>query len=253
MILLLDLGNSKVKWGVADNGEVFALGSADYNDSLVTRLGSSLREYAARVDSVAGVSVVSAEKRIAVEQEVQLHCQLRVSWFHSVSEARGVQNSYASPASLGADRWAALIAARGLAPQGACIMDVGTALTVDGLDERGKHLGGAIFPGADALLSALGSSTAQIDFARGGEVPAIPAASTREGVLGGVFHGFNYVANGLSAEIASICPEGSAMFVTGGGACGVLPFLSRDDWQYREHMVIEGVARLVRGVDCPSP
>ena len=77
----------------------------------------------------------------------------------------GVKNLYRKPEQLGADRWAALIGARGLTGSAACVVDAGTAVTVEALSAKGEFLGGAIFPGLHLLRLSNGPTLAFKDIA----------------------------------------------------------------------------------------
>jgi len=76
--------------------------------------------------------------------------------------AGGVRNAYSQPAQLGVDRWLAVIGAHALERGAVCVVSVGTALTIDGIDAGGRHLGGLIVPGPDLMISSLLHGTSDI-------------------------------------------------------------------------------------------
>ena len=248
MILLLDLGNSKVKLGFWGDKEFGFLGTTNYDGSIKPLVEQAIKKIPDYFHRAVGVSVTTAGNQHLIEQTVKDFLGLSVEWLSPVGEACGVVNGYDNPCQLGADRWAALIAARELAPNGACILDVGTAITVDGLDEKGVHLGGVIFPGRDALLAAMCSSVAGVNIENQCEIAKLPAFNTKDAVVGGVSYGITEAVKGLCERMVAICPQGSRRLVTGGGGRAMIAALSGDSWEYREGLVMEGVARMARGL-----
>jgi type III pantothenate kinase len=172
---------------------------------------------------------------------------LGVDWFYPVAQACGVINGYDDPEQLGADRWAALIAARSMAIQGACIMDVGTAISIDGLDGQGVHLGGVIFPGTELLRNVVRDSLARVSISNQFcETSRIPARNTNDAVTAGINYGIGEVVKGLGKRMAAVCPQGSRMMVTGGGSSAFLPSIADDGWELCEDLVLIGVARIAQ-------
>src|SRR5208337_55868 len=90
-------------------------------------------------------------------------------WVRSDARAAGIRNAYHEPWRLGVDRWVALIGARDFFPGHALlIVSVGTAMTIDLLDARGRHRGGLITPGPRLMIDALLERTAGIRRRAGG-------------------------------------------------------------------------------------
>lgn len=247
MILLLDLGNSRIKWGYCHAGDVYLLGRGEYSHSTISELCQSIDKNADCIESVAGVSVTSRERQEWVESIINERLELGLDWFCPVAQACGVINGYDDPKQLGADRWAVLIAARSMASQGACIMDVGTAITIDGLDGQGMHLGGVIFPGTALLRNVVRDSLAGVRISSQDEESSrIPARNTNDAVTAGIYYGIGEVVKGLGKRMAAVCPQGSRKMVTGGGASGLIHILANDGWELCEDLVLMGVARIAQ-------
>ncbi len=153
MRLFLDVGNSRIKWRHAQMG-----GSAVADDLAV--LEAQWRGLSTPgIGAVFGSSVRGKAQMQAIDQLCQDCFRTGVRWQVSRAEALGVRNAYANPASLGVDRWLALLAAHASFPGRDCIVvDAGTAITVDLLDAAGDHRGGLIMPGARTILSSLGKA-----------------------------------------------------------------------------------------------
>ncbi len=160
MLLLIDIGNSRFKWQAKQGGLQGAMFHAEQE------LGAYLSEYWSKLDNVTacwGCSVVNSRARDKLDKWCNHSWGFTVNWVESSAQLLGVQNLYAEPETLGCDRWVALIAARSKYPdQAVCIIDAGTAITVDALSHTGKFLGGTIIPGNALLRQALGHNTAQV-------------------------------------------------------------------------------------------
>jgi type III pantothenate kinase len=164
MILAIDAGNTRTKWGVFDaSGEMAAQGAVA--NSQLGRLVQDSAAWAgcrrAVVSNVAG-EVVDQQLRTLFEAR-----QLPVRWVRSEAAACGVINNYARPEQLGTDRWAALVAAWNRYRQPCVVATAGTALTVDALSAQGEFLGGLILPGRALMHESLAAGTAALSIGQG--------------------------------------------------------------------------------------
>jgi type III pantothenate kinase len=159
--LLFDAGNSRLKWALVRDGRLGRQEACTHED--FPRFAGWLRR-APGVERVIGVNVAGAglEKKL----RSALHAADRPSpqFILSSAVAAGVKNGYAQPLQLGADRWAGLIAAwhRAGCYRTVCAASIGTAITLDFVDQDGYHRGGLIAPGPSLMLDALLNRTADI-------------------------------------------------------------------------------------------
>ncbi len=169
--------------------------------------------------------------------------------------AFGVVNAYPAPERLGSDRWAALIAARRLSGQApVCIVDCGTALTIDAMDARGRHRGGLIVPGLRIMMSAVEEKTrglpATVQPAAADETAAPPvdllAADTQAALLGGAVYALVATIDRIVGDVGQSLGRDTRRFLTGGDAGHLRPLLGHD---YREvpELVFEGLALIAGG------
>lgn len=143
-MILLDCGNSLLKWQYLDQERLLASGGLRYDDNWTEVLASRLEGLPDK--SVYLTSVLDERRQQKLEQVLtRLHCESHR--FRSAATQLGVSSAYAEPGTLGDDRWVALLAAHQLAPQGCLVIDAGSAITLDLLRGDGQHLGGAIIPG----------------------------------------------------------------------------------------------------------
>lgn len=171
MLLLIDAGNTRVKWAVpaqdmfnkTDSQQARWLyeGSAEHGH-LSTLVGqwTGLSVTRVVIANVAGVALREALEGLLVQA---FGAHVAVTWFASVAQLCGVENGYKDPAQLGCDRFATLIGVRALFADQACVVATcGTATTVDTLTADGRFIGGMILPGLGMMATALSVNTAQL-------------------------------------------------------------------------------------------
>lgn len=158
MVLAIDAGNTRLKWGL-HGGEAW-LRQGWVPTMEAAALGDALRELPDLARIVA--ANVAGEGPGAVVDALAASHGLAVQWVCGRSAQCGVRSSYADPAALGPDRWAALIGARGLTAGACVVVNVGTTMTVDALNDEGLFLGGCIVPGFEIMRAALGRETANL-------------------------------------------------------------------------------------------
>jgi type III pantothenate kinase len=196
-ILAIDAGNTRIKWGLwADRGFI-AQGSI-----LTARAGelADALHMLARPQRAIGCSVTSAEVRAQIEQALA-PWSVVPEWVVSRREQCGVLSRYAVPEQLGADRWAALIGARGRHADACVVVNAGTAVTIDALTPAGEFLGGLILPGPELMAQALATGTAGLP-RQAGEFEAFPTSTANAiftGALQAACGAIERVERGLAA------------------------------------------------------
>ena len=163
MRLLIDAGNTRIKWAVAEGGAWLQSGALPVGQA------SELAHQFAGLYDIRQVCVSNVAGE-AVAQHIRNACaQFARPCFIAAQEAQcGVRNGYSTPSQLGSDRWAALIAAWHLV-RGAClVVNSGTATTVDALSAKGEFVGGLILPGVELMRHSLCDATVQLQAAEAG-------------------------------------------------------------------------------------
>lgn len=229
---LVDIGNTRVKWACGDGATLSDHGAFSYapdtlRDELQERWpGARPRELEqALIASVAGPEATGTVRDFIGETWSVKACE-------AVAEpARdGLRNGYADPASLGVDRWLAMLAAWRKYETSLCVVDCGTAVTVDivlheGQPLGGRHLGGHIYPGLATIRKALAMATGQIQ----ADDDAVPALAFGRSTPECVSNGYAFALSGLLREcIEKVRKEHDAELlavITGGGAEALPPSL----------------------------
>ncbi len=238
--LLVDLGNSRLKWARQAPGlwRTEAVALDDAMSSLLDRVWRDLET----PRKVVVCSVANPARRQALEQWAQARWSLAPLIVRTQTEQLGVKNLYRQPEQLGADRWAALIGARGLTSGAACVVDAGTAVTVDALSAQGEFLGGVVFPGLHLLRDSLVRGTAGISAATGNAADCL-ARSTADGVAAGTLHGLAGAVERLIEEYRRTLGEKMQVLLTGGDA-PELARLLRAAHTPAPDLVLKGLARI---------
>jgi type III pantothenate kinase len=164
--LVIDIGNSRLKWGLYDSVDPDATLQAHGAVVLeeIDQLWSTVWHTLPRPEGMLGCVVAGDAIKRRVEEQLS-PWGFKPRWLVSSAFGGGVRNGYDHPHRLGADRWAALVGARHHAIRDgravpALVIMVGTAVTIDALDAQGCFLGGAIMPGFGLMLRALETGTA---------------------------------------------------------------------------------------------
>ncbi len=186
MILLLDLGNSRLKWAFAEtrleNGGDLAWEQANLRDPLRRHW-----RQAAAPSRVVGASVTGPQRRTLVEELLDELGWPRAEWLRSPASRGAWINAYPQPQGLGIDRCLAMLAALDAGQAPCVIASCGTALTIDALAGDGRHLGGQIVPGINAMMSALHDAVPGLPDARDGRCVAL-AHNTVDAMHSGAWH-----------------------------------------------------------------
>lgn len=219
MILLVDAGNTRVKWALAfadaAPGQWLEHGAVLHAD--LERAAEAWAASGAARALVSNVAGPALRERI----EAVLPAGIEVEWFASTLTRAGLRNGYREPACLGCDRFAAAIGARALAPgQDLVVATCGTATTVDAITADGLFVGGMILPGLALMASSLASNTAQLPQIAPGALPALFGDNTNDAILAGVLS-----AQAGAIERAVAGHRASACIVSGGAAPYIAPAL----------------------------
>lgn len=186
MILLLDLGNSRVKWAFAD-ADLHDGGDLDWQHPAA---GGGLLDHWQNKpppERVLAAAVTTAKRRALLDLTLAKLDWPRAEWLQSPEHFAGLTSAYDQAADLGIDRFLAMLAAVDgrLAP--CVIASCGTALTLDALAPDGRHLGGQIVPGVSAMLQALRRQAPGLPDAGGGQRAEL-AANTVDAIYSGAWH-----------------------------------------------------------------
>ena len=243
MILAIDAGNSRVKWGWYEPG-------GKNGGSWSSIASVSLIEFAASSDHINPFSATHENpariiiSNVAGEGAHQLLVnwtsifEAEPHWLKGSAQTCGVKNRYDRPEQLGPDRWAALVAARALEPGRAClVVNAGTATTMDALSRDGEFLGGVIVPGVDLMRFVLHEHT--------GSLPLQPGhfTATPRNTVDAIESGARQAQAGAVERMLRVLGGDPICLVSGGGGPALVERLDFP-CRYVENLVLEGLARI---------
>ncbi len=245
MILLLDIGNSRSKAAWFDGHQIWpgpAVDAAIAMEQLVGQLAAAGHT----PDQVCVSNVrgrrLAADLRAAVRERWGLEPGFAVTR----AESKLLRNGYVDHRQLGVDRWLAMLAARRRhAGEPLCVVDAGTAVTVDLIDPLGSHLGGFIVPGIESMADVLRRRSGEI--ARLETPVESPDSMTGPGrsTASAVRSGAVQAVAGLVDRALTMLPGGSGsarLLLTGGDAGALARLLDRADvcpWLVFEGLLID--------------
>ncbi len=245
MNLLLDLGNTRLKWAFGKDPAALRSRAVAWDSgnlhAVVDALWSTLPSSPGRI---CVASVATADKQDVVLDHLRAHASVPVEILDTPARACGVINAYSAPQRLGVDRFLAMVAARdaGLSP---CIVaGCGTALTLDALRADGRHLGGLIAPGPRLMRQSVLGATARVLPAHEGE--CVDAADNTEDALNsGCWHGAAALVERFATRMSGRL-GGAPQWVLGGGDAERLSRLLSQPVQVLPDAVLRGLAVWVR-------
>lgn len=238
-ILAVDAGNTRVKWGVHDGAKWTQQGAVPTVES------ERLRDELPRADA-AVIANVAGERVREVLSAALARAGTEARWVVSATEQCGVRSSYAEPARLGPDRWAALIAARHL-HEGACVVvNAGTTMTVDALSADSIFLGGFIVPGYALMREALAGNTAHLAL-REGAFSFFPD-NTGDAIASGALNALAGAIDRMCRYVVETGDSEPLVVLSGGNAALLAPRLN-GRVQVVDNLVLEGLMRIGREHD----
>ena len=234
MILVVDAGNTRLKWGLHDGHGWVRRGVLE--NASIARLEHDWEKLPAPQQIVV-CNVAGADVKAALENFLK-RWQATPRWVVSQAQECGVTNRYAVPAQLGPDRWAALIAARHQTGQACVVVNAGTAVTVDALTKDGMFLGGLILPGLGLMHAALSDGTAGVR-AENGHLEKFPA-NTADAVYSGALQAAAGAVERMARELEQAGEAGCVTVLSGGSAAELAPLLNSTT-RVVDNLVLEGL------------
>jgi len=246
-VLAIDVGNTRLKWALYDR---------PHPDAVLLAHGAEFLENIESLSEGAWADLPVPERMLgcivagdAVKRRVQEQMELwdfTPQWVVASATEAGLVNGYDHPTRLGADRWVAMVGARQrmLATgqkRPLVVVMVGTAVTVEAIDEHGRFLGGLILPGHGIMLRALESGTAGLHVPTG-EVRPFPTNTSDALTSGGT-----YAIAGACERMVQHLREHTGLeplcFMTGGAGWKMAPSMSIQ-FELVDNLIFDGLLSL---------
>jgi type III pantothenate kinase len=245
MSVLVDIGNTRLKWARLEGGRLVDRGTSVHRDSIDAALAAFASALPAKPGRVIAANVAGDTIAARLQSLVTARPGASLELVATTSERFGVRCAYAEPRRLGVDRWVAVLAAYHAARGAACVVDAGTAVTFDAVDARGTHLGGLILPGARLLAAALDRNTSDIgSTAAAAAVPRgldLLGRNTDAAVGNGAWLALGAALDRATATVAGALAVAPVVYLTGGDADELAGWLETRV-EIRADLVLEGLA-----------
>jgi type III pantothenate kinase len=246
--LLLDIGNTRIKWGVFRSGDINRTGHIALSRVQEQGLAVLTSKLPRDMDVAFASNVAGPTFATRLSGVIGMHCDCEVHFAKSEREACGIRSAYRQPRRMGVDRWVAMIGAWSEFESACVVVDAGTAVTIDALDDEGQHIGGQILPGFVLMSDALTVQTSDIPPLGKRSPPAasgldIFANSTAKAVQQGCW---SAAVGAVERAITTLRSSGyePRVVLTGGDASRMLTALGTEAL-HRPNLVLQGLARLL--------
>lgn len=244
MKLLVDIGNTRIKWAALAGAELEHGGDFMHRNDPDSAANALMDDFSDRPETVLVANVAGADFADELATRVRRRWAIDAQFASTQRAAGRIRNGYRDFTTLGVDRWLAILAAAHRYRGNAVVVDAGTAVTIDSVTADGEHLGGYILPGLDLMRRALRRDTGDLGRLTAGD--GDDAAASRapgRGTAEAIGHGSVAAICALIEHCARRC-EGDnkdcVVVVTGGDAERLIPHLAVEP-EYRPQLVLEGL------------
>ena len=246
-ILLLDIGNTRIKWGIFDNHNILINGAVNVRESEQDNFLSLYQSFPSGIEKAVASSVLDSDISIKLKKTFKSFFGFKIEFIETDENSHNVINGYDEPLSLGVDRWVAMIAARNEFKKDVMIIDMGTAITIDLIDKYGTHRGGKILPGFKLMSEALNKNTSNIQQTinlHNIEKKDIQfwGKDTRNVIISGITSAISGAIQ-VSLDELNSNGEEAVVIITGGDSEFFKDYLDRA-YKFRPNLVLSGLAVL---------
>lgn len=242
MKLLVDIGNTRIKWAVEVNGVVEKSSAINHQPTYLEQI----QQIWSKIESPEILAISSVSNQQIVDQLLTL---AKILWPNvscviakSTAQAFAVTSGYKEAGKLGVDRWMGLIALRHYYPGDSCLIDCGTAITIDVLNKQGLHLGGLISPGIQLMKQSLFQGTENLSYVN--QEFSVGLSDTTDSAI---FSGTLLAAVGLIEKvITEFAKEYQTIVLTGGDAVLLSKYLNYKVF-IEQDFILKGLALYSNG------
>lgn len=254
MLLLIDAGNTRIKWGITADAQALSVLPVWLQAGAVSHAELKTLQTCwagLPITRVWFSNVAGAALQTQLDDLFQICLPGLVAHrLTSTAACAGLKNGYRQPAQLGSDRFASAIAAHAMYPGRALIVATcGTATTIDAVNPDGVFLGGMILPGLQLMAQALAKNTAQLPAVAASVSLLQPFAdNTDQAIVSGCIH----------AQVGAIVQAHDALaaqqdlpvncIISGGAAAYLTPHLGIS-CEYVDNLVLNGLFVVAQTAD----
>lgn len=245
MNLLIDIGNNRIKWATLDDN---GLSESRFFERKTTGLKTQFNKVWKSLKNIDAIWVSNvAGDKIATQLSEWAEKTWQISPVFISAEAKrfGVVNAYDKPETLGVDRWLGLVAVRQHLQKACCIIDCGTAITVDILTDDGQHQGGFILPGLGLMRSTLAAGTDALTENTDDVAFNLLATNTYSAIQAGTLYSITATLENLIRDLQQNFDDQIRFVISGGDADAIQPLLP-DSVEHDSDIVLKGLKLYAR-------
>jgi type III pantothenate kinase len=244
MKLLIDVGNTRIKWAALAGADLEHVGEARHGNDPDAAAGALIERFHLRPDTVLVANVAGAAFAAALATRIRARWEIEPRFAETQRIAGKIRNGYRDHTTLGVDRWLAILAAADRYRGAAVIVDAGTAITIDLVEADGEHVGGYILPGLDLMRRGLRADTGDLGRLAPPEAgdpiaSPVPGRGTAEAIGHGSVAAICALIDHCARRADAHNTE-SVVVVTGGDAGRIIPHLAVPA-EHRPLLVLEGL------------
>lgn len=248
MILAIDIGNSTIGFGFLREGRVSHVSKIEHmpgSELVMAKLDHFLQSSSERyaIKKVIMCSVVPDTQKMLIKKIIKVMGIAPLVVGRDIKLP--IKNRYKSPRQVGKDRLLCAFAVREFYGAPAVIIDLGTAITFDGLSLKGDYLGGAIIPGLRLSAEALFEKTALLPRVHIAEPKKVIGCSTEESIQSGLFHGFGALCDGMVLRLGEEMKCRPKVVMTGGYADVMKRFMKHPVEAVDDQLIFKGMGLFV--------
>ncbi|MDH5257116.1 MAG: type III pantothenate kinase [Gammaproteobacteria bacterium] len=241
MDILLDIGNSCIKWAIASNENIGESTSFMYQEDQLERQLDNLFSFTeSHIDNVYVSNVAGEKIKSKLIQWVADRLGIEAKFARSQKEMHGLISAYSDPTKLGVDRFLAMLAAQTVMQGPKVVVDCGTAVTVDSVDANNVFAGGLILPGLSLMRASLSSNTSDLTLACDDELITPFAKDTQAAISSGTVLAVVAVIEMVVGQLAENTGLDIKCIVTGGDGKIIQANLGIQS-DYRADLVLNGL------------
>lgn len=246
MKLLLDIGNSRIKWAQAGAAGLVGHGGAGHQDGPLQRILQRIGPLPSDIEEIRVANVAGAVVDDALRHVFGDNPERPVILATTPTSGGPLRPGYDDPSQLGVDRWLAMCAAWHRYQAALCVVDAGTAVTLDVVTEDAVHGGGLIIPGLALMQRALGRGTGGLgrhvgkSLSSSGRATGWLGTDAATGMHNGALLGIASMVDAVMDRLGRSAPD-VRLCLTGGDAPLIAPLL-RHPAQNLPFLVLEGLA-----------
>jgi type III pantothenate kinase len=249
--IFIDIGNSRIKYAIAENGDYEYLGAENSQD-FITNIDELLFAEFDRVDEVYFCTVGNLQNLDDLTAAIQDEWNIIPTQLSSQRQCCNLVSGYKDFHKLGSDRWLAMQGALAITNEPFVVVDAGTAMTVDAVVD-GQHKGGFIVPGLKTMHHSLAGNTALLDLPDSDDLQdeefsdELLAKDTAGAILAGTLYMSAAFVNQLITDLNQQVGTQFKVFLTGGDATQLASLLDHR-YTYIPDLVLHGMYSVVESV-----